>query len=249
MLRFRPLRRVFVAVLVAVFAIALIAPGCATDEPSRLLEPVVLEPFAGVVVVPEEQVVRLRGWVCIEAGWLEQIACAPQSREHESLIVIESEPSQVHAALLSAGFTRGAPGGWSFEHEELQFHPPTGAAVAVSVEYARNDGTLAEDPIRAWIRDAAGEKAFPDAPWVFGGSRIETNVPAMGAGQHYLADMTGSIIGLVTFGDEVLGFSRVLADQAAVQEPEWVVNTDRIPPVEQEVFVIIRPYREAKSTD
>ena len=57
---------------------------------------------------------------------------------------------------------------------------------------------------------------------------------------HYVADMTGSIIGLVTFGDEVIGFSRVIADQDAVQPPSWEVRTDHVPPRGTEVTLILR---------
>ncbi len=66
----------------------------------------------------------------------------------------------------------------------------------------------------------------------------------MGEGEHYVADYSGSIIGLVTFGDEVIGFSEVIADQAAVQEPEWIVDTDRVPPIGTEVTVVIRRFTQ-----
>ena len=64
----------------------------------------------------------------------------------------------------------------------------------------------------------------------------------MGEGEHYVADLSGSIIGLVTFDDEVIGFSRVIADQAAVHPPEWEVDPERIPPVGTEVRLVIRRY-------
>ena len=44
----------------------------------------------------------------------------------------------------------------------------------------------------------------------------------------------------MTFGDEVVGFSRVLADDAAVQPPEWEANGEVMPPVGTDVTIILR---------
>jgi hypothetical protein len=62
----------------------------------------------------------------------------------------------------------------------------------------------------------------------------------MGPGEHYVADMTGSIIGLVTFGDEVVGFARVMPDSADVSEPVWEVDPERVPPIGTPVTLILR---------
>ena len=47
-------------------------------------------------------------------------------------------------------------------------------------------------------------------------------------------------LGLVTFGDEVIGFTEIISDQAAIHEPEWEVNMETIPPVGTEVTIILR---------
>jgi hypothetical protein len=74
---------------------------------------------------------------------------------------------------------------------------------------------------------------------VFGGSIMAANPEFMGPGEHYVADMSGSIIGLVTFGDETIGFHRVLADQEAVQDPIWEANPVTMPPPGTEVTLVI----------
>ena len=225
------------------------------EQPSRRIEP-----FPGVVVLPDVPAVELRGWVCLEEGWLEQIACGPGTREHESLVVPEATPSQIHAALLLAGFEPGHPGEWSLTPDgEFVFTPPRGSPLDVFVRHGQPrlatfpvvvwrglihvvtlPGEETEEPISAWIRDHHGINDFPDAPWVFGGSRLEPIPEGFGEGEYYVADQSGSIIGLVTFGDEVVGFSRVFADAASVQAPEWEVNRDRVPPVGTEVVLILR---------
>jgi hypothetical protein len=213
----------------------------------------VLEPFPGVRVDVRAATVELDADVCLDEGWLEQIACGPGTREHESLMVPRATPSQVHAALLAAGHRPGRPGRWErmepLEGEaagRVRLAPPSGSRLRISVRVGAGDD--AEDvPVAHWIRDHLGREKFPDEPWVFGGSHIEPTPEWMredGAGpEHYVADMTGSIIGLVTFGDEVIGFSRVLSDSAEFQAPEWEADTEHIPPVGTPVVIVIRPWQ------
>jgi hypothetical protein len=223
------------------------APSGPESEPGGPPAEIVLRPFSGVIVYPDRPAVHLESLVCIEAGWLEQIACAPGTREHESLVVPDATPSQVHAALLGAGFEPGRPGRWSIEDGEFAFVSPEGSALRIDVRHERDTGEVVEEPIRNWIRDHLGRREFPDEPWIFGGSQIRPNPEWMGPGEHYVADLTGSIIGLVTFGDEVIGYSTVLADAAAVQAPEWEANAGYIPPVGTKVTLIIRPWECAET--
>jgi hypothetical protein len=209
------------------------------DRPARRVE------FApGVVVLPEEHAVELESLVCLDAGYLEQVACSPHTREHESLVVIRAQPSQIHAAMLLAGFEPGKPGYWTYENEVLDFHPPQGAELEVDARFVDAEGKPVTEPIRQWIIADDGQTPLPSEPWIFGGSAFESNPESMGPGEHYVADMTGSIIGLVTFGDEVIGFSKVMADKQDVQPLQWVINVDRIPPIGTPVTVIIRRWDE-----
>ncbi|MHC4992672.1 MAG: YdjY domain-containing protein [Planctomycetota bacterium] len=230
--------------LVAMCAVGSLLCGCAGPqrEPAtpEADEPLVLEPVEGITVRPDEHIVEIEAWSCLEAGWLEQIACAPRTREHEALVVIKARPSDVHAALLLAGFEHGTPGSWSFENEVLSFTPPTGDRLNLFVRYER-DGEVVEEPIGTWIVDAEGHPAFPDTAWVFAGSLFAENPDWMGPGEHYVADQTGSIIGLVTFGDEVVGFEEVFSDQQAVQPLAWQVRIDHVPPIGTPVMLILRP--------
>jgi hypothetical protein len=206
-------------------------------EPEAPAAPEAIAPFPGVTLIPGGKRVELEAVVCLHAGWLEQIACMPGTREHESLVVVKAKPSHVHAALLLAGFEPGAPGTWALVEDAYTFRKPKGSALAVSFRWTNSDGAEVNDPARTWIRDHLRKHEFPPDPWIFGGSMLE---PAWeGEGERYVADDSGSIIGLVTFGDEVIGFSQVLADQAAVRAPEWELDTDRVPEVGTPVVVVI----------
>ena len=92
-----------------------------------------------------------------------------------------------------------------------------------------------------YCKDVGAEdgRPFPEGAWVFAGSSFAENPEWMGSGKHYVADLTGSIIGLVTFGDEVIGYERVMSDQEAVEPTQWRVNTGHLPPVGTPVTVIL----------
>jgi hypothetical protein len=243
-------------------------PAPATRPADSQPAPRVVTPFPDLAVRLDpagDSSVEIRAWTCLDAGLLEQIACSPQTREHESLVVIKAKPSQVHAALLIAGFEPGAPGRWTFEGNSLGTVDPTGEKLAILVRYSDRTGKTVKRPIRDWIRNAnraalpspgrsttqpeasggANRTAeFPDEPWIFAGSIIRPNPASMGPGEHYVADFTGSIIGLVTFGDEVIGFSRVFADQESVQAPIWEVNVETVPRPGAEVTLIVRKWKQ-----
>lgn len=243
------------AVLITAASVLGAAPGCSqqrphVDQPATVAEVVaagaepgdrLVRPADGILVKMDEGVVEIDAWCCLDSGWLEQIACAPNTREHESLVAVKALPSAVHAALLLAGLQPGAPGSWEVVDDEVRLTAPTGDRVDVLVRYD-GQGAPVVEPIGAWIVDAEGRADFPDDPWVFGGSVMAPNPAWMDppGGEHYVADMTGSIIGLVTFGDEVIGYSHVLSDQEAVQPPAWQVRTDHVPPVGTRVTLILQ---------
>jgi hypothetical protein len=202
----------------------------------------VVHPFEHITVIldGEDSRVEVRAFTCLEAGWLEQVMCTPGTREHEAILVTPARPSHLHAALLMAGFEPGSPGRWEYADDEYSIVPPSGEPLEILVRITDEAGGTVETPIRHWIRDHLGRHDFPDSLWTFSGSVVAPNPEFMGPGEHYVADMSGSVIGLVTFGDEVIGWSEVLPDAAEVHPPEWEVNAERAPPMGTEVTVILR---------
>lgn len=212
-------------------------PPPVASEPAITPEPLI-ELAPGLQVDRANRLVFIQGLTCLEAGWLEQAICGRATREHESLVVTAVPASRIHAALLLIGLTNGAPGSWRWEGQELHLTPPTGDPVSISVRYERG-GRPAEHSIAEWICGTDG-RAFPHTPWVFAGSLFIAD-PAAGGAERYVADSSGSIAGLVTFGDELLGRPEVLSDQEAVQPPEWIVCPDRLPQPGTPVQVILSP--------
>ncbi|MEE2906788.1 MAG: YdjY domain-containing protein [Planctomycetota bacterium] len=207
------------------------AQGEAPKTPSKWVE---LQP--GLRISPGSQEVLLDAEVCLSDGWLEQVVCSVGTREHESIMVTSVPASALHAGLLAVGFQPGQPGQWHWEGGTVIREAPQGSDLEILVAPLGEEAWV---PVRDWIMDEGGQS--PQGHWVFGGSTMR-DVESVPAGySRYEADLGGSIIGLVTFGDETVGFSEVIPDEVAMAPEEWRVRVDAVPPVGSAVHVLIRP--------
>ena len=185
--------------------------------------------------------VLVRGQVAIRQGFLEQLVCFKGTREHESLVVVNVAASNIHAALLAVGASAGHPGIWSRDKNtanDLKLQPPAGDLVSVQVEFVL-DGVTRRCDLGQWIEDARHLETF-NSSFVFAGSHFE---PDGRGGQRYTADVTGSTVGLVTFGDELIAYAQVIPDQAEISRPRWQAHTALIPPEGSDVVLILKPYK------
>ena len=190
----------------------------------------------GVVADRARGEVRVRAEVACNQGWLEQAACARGTRDHESLVVIGAAASSVHAAMLLVGLEPGAPGSWRESPGTpggIERVPPLGPEVELWIRVGDR-----EVPLSSWIAGPARGRRFEEHPWVFAGSRMRTRRD--GTGQDYAADRSGSVVGIVTFGDEVIAFRDVVPDRTDVSEPQWQARTDAMPAPGTVVELVIR---------
>jgi hypothetical protein len=202
----------------------LLLGGC--DAPLRKAQQ--LAP--GLMLDSGTRTLHVLGVMSIDEGWLEQIACLEGTRDHEVLVTTRVLPSQVHAGLLLLGARPGAPGSWRWIQDALELTPPSGQDIDVFVQV----GQMNPVPVSQWIV-SQDQGAFPDLPWCFAGSGFVSS----GASEQYEADLSGSLIGLVTFGDELLAWRQVLPHQDAVQAPQWQVGGD-VPQPGTPVTLILR---------
>ena len=195
--------------------------------------------------------VIIRAQIASRNGFLEQLVCKAGTREHESLLAVEAAPKMIHAALLAAGFTPGSPGAWTETQPDasgksvVNFQPPTGSKVELLVRWD-DDGRMNERALCEWVRGVSPNNSsntpivFPCNRFLFAGSHIRPNPKSLGPGEHYVADYTGSVVGLVTFGDEVIAFEEVIPDRLDVAPAMWESWTDRIPVEGTPIELIIR---------
>lgn len=173
--------------------------------------------------------------------YLEVLVCTPNTREHETLLVTDARPSNIHAALLAAGLKPGRPGGWRAEPRALDpgavdLVPIAPTGDAVSVRFVVNAGRPDErvvDPLE-WTVQASDVMADSPTPrtlkahlattgfHVFAGSVLARHRPDQP--ETYDADGTGQIVGLHTFGSEVIALTTVMNPDAETEAPEWVAD-------------------------
>ena len=205
----------------------------------------------GVKINPDEWCVDVDSRVCLKEGLLELIACTKDTKEHESIIMIEAKPSHVHTALLLLGAKPGSPAMQRMiEGEVPRFisTPPSGSPVEVLLVFKDATGQEKEHPISDFILPAdedgssvepgEGEEkeGFTTDPFVFAGSLL------VGEGKgprRYLCDESGNVISISTFGDELLclpGFHE--QSNGALM---WQVNGDKLPELDSKITLRLRP--------
>jgi hypothetical protein len=171
----------------------------------------------GITIDAKQRHVDVQASVCLDEGALELIACTKDSKEHESIVVVEARPIHIHTALLLLGAKNGNPPMRQPLNEEMTRWadvPPQGDLIEVFLEFKDAAGKLTERPISDFIArsdddhapPAAGETDAEPKPrfphtFIFAGSMLRENESGP---KDYLADRSGHVISIASFGDEVL---------------------------------------------
>ncbi len=205
----------------------------ARPAPPKLPEPKGakrLSPDFDVWVDPKEGVVIVDGQICLREGMLEMFACTRNSKEHESIVSVNSKAYLVHVGLLALGAVPGHP-----VQFVPKYKPPTGTEIDVLVQYMDEDGN--EETVRAqdWIKDIRTNKAMT-YPWVFGGSTFWTDPDT---GKKYYQGERGEFICVSNFGTAVLDIP--VQSSAEEEALGFQTFTDRIPPLGAPVRLLLKP--------
>lgn len=171
--------------------------------------------------------------------YLEMFVTAPDSREHESLVVSSIRPSSLHAALLAADAQPGMP-----RHKDEQGQWINAAGDTLEVMFALKDKEHPDQwgsffRAEEWVISERSQEPLIDSEqwggFVFAGSTFSH----LGQTTGYRADRSGTIISLTTFGDEVVSPTWPISDKADQDTPEWIANIDRVPAIGTPVRVRI----------
>jgi hypothetical protein len=220
-------------------------PAASTDEPrvvkSQTVAPPVKRAEIGKNIVLETQGdvrrVRVAAAVCFREGALEMLMCRKNTKEHESVLHADIDARQLHTALLLAGAKAGSPVKF-----EPKYTPASGTTIKVTLEYQK-DGKFVTVPGQDWVRDAKTRKAMPYS-WVFAGSVFYSNQDDPKQPPLYAAN-GGDVICVSNFPDAMF-------DLPVNSPKDWEAGrlyeafTERIPPMDTAVTIILEPVAEKK---
>jgi hypothetical protein len=205
----------------------------------------------GVTINLKERCVDVESEVSLDQGALEVVACKKDAKEHESIVVIHAKAVHVHVALLLFGAEPGSPAArMPLEGEFRRWVdvPPRGSPVGVYLVVKDENGKEQERPISDFItritddvenqfrNGGEEEEGFPTHIFLFAGSILDRrgDGPA-----RYVSDLSGNVITISTFGDEVLCLPGVYGHGNG--SLMWEVDSTHLPPVGTKVTLRLRP--------
>jgi hypothetical protein len=184
---------------------------------------------------PKRKLVIVDGQVCLREGQLEMFACPRGSKEHESIVSVNSKAQYVHAALMAIGAQPGKP--VSFDPS---YRPASGPVVEVYVLWEDEAGKKNRVRAQQWIKEVKTEREMSH-PWVFAGSALWTDETT---GQRYYQADGGDFICVSNFPTAMLDLP--VASSQDNQDLLFTAWTERIPPLGTKVRLVLVPRLEEK---
>ena len=219
-------------------------PSHTIPKPERQSQ-VNIPELPGIKINLEEWCVDVDARTCPKAGVLELIACTKGSKEHESIVAVESTARHIHTALLLLGAKAGTPAQRKPVDAEGTTWidvPPSGTPVDVFLAYEDKEaGKSVEKPINEFITQEDG-KIFSTNTFLFAGSIL--HVEDKPSPNQYLADKSGNVISISTFGDEVLCLPGLHSQVNT--ELYWNVAGDKLPEIGTQIILRLRPHSDPK---
>jgi hypothetical protein len=167
---------------------------------------------------------------------LEFLLCKAGTKEYESVLSTPVQPWQIHAGLLLLGLAPGIPA----HVEGDTIIPPRGAELTIDVRWTDTQGQARHASAGDFLAPRTEET--PDrAPktWVFIGSTVLPD-------GSYLADSNGGIIAVANLASAVIDVP--FESTRAIEERDFVVNRNALPPVGTEVQLVITPVEDAANS-
>jgi hypothetical protein len=196
------------------------------DNPDDLVK---LQPDSPVWIDRKNKQVILVGAACRANYPLEFFATYPD-RAYESVVVIYTKPSVVHAALLALGAKPGKP-----VQYDPKFVPPTGTEVEIDLAWKDSNGKRQKARAQEWIRDIKTKKQL-DVNWVFAGSLFWEDKDT--GEKSYLADR-GDFISVLNLPTALLDVP--IASASAIESRLFEGFVEHMPPQGTPVTMILTP--------
>jgi hypothetical protein len=189
-----------------------------------------LTPEYDVWVDKANKQVVLVGEVCLRNGPLEMLACLRSTKEHESILTVNTKAQVAHAGLLAIGAEAGTPVQFLPE-----FRPASGAEVEITLVWKDADGKEHRDAAQSWIRNTRTMKPMEEK-WIFAGSGFYVNEEN---GERFYKAEDGDFICISNFPSAMLDVA--VESSATNTQLLFEANTDAIPPKGTKVTILLKP--------
>ncbi len=124
--------------------------GASQDKAEKSKEPVPLNKQGTVLLDVSGKRLLLKTKVVLREGLLEMLCCLKQTKEHESILAIESEAYVIHTGLLALGAKAGSP-----VRFQPEYSPPTGTRIRIFCQWTDMQGKPHREPVEKWIRNSS----------------------------------------------------------------------------------------------
>ncbi len=183
-----------------------------------------------VWIDPKRKLVVVDGRVCLREGQLEMFACPKGTKEHESIVSVDSKAQYVHAGLLAVGAKPGRP--VQFDPE---YSPATGTKIEILVLWVDPEGKRHKMRAQEWITNLKTDKPMA-YDWVFAGSGFWTDEQT---GERYYYGDGGDFICVSNFATATLDVP--VASPQDNADLLFAARTGNIPPLGTKVRLVLIP--------
>ena len=176
-----------------------------------------------------DKTVIVGGQVCLREGALEMFACPKATKEHESVVSVNSKAFMIHAGLLAVGAKPGAAAKFVPDYV-----PARGDEIDVVVVWEDRLGEKREIRAQEWIRQAGTDNTL-EHPWVFVGSQFWTDP---NSGKRYYQAESGDMICVSNFATAMMDLP--IPSSQANDALLFEAFTERIPPRGTKIKLLLR---------
>jgi hypothetical protein len=217
------------AALLFGFARAFAAPETAVPPPRRVL--------GKYTIYAAEKRAEVRATVCLNSGILDFFAAnADSGKEYESVLILEGQCHELHAALLALGARPGAmPEAFKGDAAGPPPKEPAapGSRVAIALRWSDEKGEHTANA-ESWLIDRATKRPPEKLEWIFTGSFSGRTSDGQ---EVYVGDIERTPVGLWYRKACVLNAASAAGNPYRGDTLGFEVNTAAVPKVGTEVWV------------
>ena len=172
------------------------------------------------------------GYICQDENALEMFACPRGTKEHESVVAVNSSSEVVHMALLLTGVDKGKPVQWAPDYV-----PASGPVIEIMLLWKdEKTGKTIRRNAKEMVVNVETKKEMQH-DWVFGGSQVVEH-----DGQAIYYANAGELVCLSNFSTATMDVPIQSTD--AANGLLFGANKEKIPELGTKVYMIFRPTGE-----